>query len=439
MLAFLLLTLVRSDVFSHIALERILDDRFRDRLNQDRTGRTAEPSSASLSSISPPTTSSPNQPSTTKKDAPIIIISQESPRDTEPSGTANDEESVIRVVQNAAAENAKAGGSADPDQGSGSRDTVVHKPLKINNMLLSDKRSDEKPYWTTIVVDNKLRKVKLNVKVMTVVETIDSAVGPDTKDGFRFWDRAGQKSETVSTTVSMPPREATKTETSSASIENVSKEASRLRDAASKSLDTASKSREASRLKDVVSRSKEVLKARETASKSAEAVSKSKEVSASAAEKSASVQKESRTKSASVAAVSASKVRAEKSKEISKSAAAASKSRAETSSKTSVSAAKARDEKTTQKPAEKTVAPSVKTASISMPFSSRDRKSPAASAGKDVGSSRPELDDLFYVLRNMPAKRTNNGKVLVEGNFSIPEEDKLKNRKFRFSGYIQTA
>ena len=52
------------------------------------------------------------------------------------------------------------------------------------------------------------------------------------------------------------------------------------------------------------------------------------------------------------------------------------------------------------------------------------------------------MNDLFYVLKNMPERTNPNkpgGKLFVEGNFAAVKEEKLKDKKFTFSGYIQAA
>lgn len=82
--------------------------------------------------------------------------------------------------------------------------------------------------------------------------------------------------------------------------------------------------------------------------------------------------------------------------------------------------------------------------------SSKHSKHKEGSIARSVGNrdvnkseengSNPEINELFYVLKNMPGKTGNKkGRMFVEGDFIAPEEEKLKDKKFRFSGYVQAT
>ncbi|KAH9411055.1 hypothetical protein HK407_08g13290 [Ordospora pajunii] len=71
-----------------------------------------------------------------------------------------------------------------------------------------------------------------------------------------------------------------------------------------------------------------------------------------------------------------------------------------------------------------------------------DTKKSKRDSKEDKDEKSPEMNDLFYVLKNMPERVNPNkpgGKLFVEGNFAAVKEEKLKDKKFTFSGYIQAA
>jgi hypothetical protein len=415
-----------------------------------------------------------------KEVAPVIIITQDTPDSSAGKAILEDEQAqkkIIGVLNDIASSSdgsgklpaqnpntvskkeEKAGDSKSSSSGSSdlsgfrgdrasSMDVIHASNLSYENDKSSGKKhdgsrilnkngSEGKPYWTTIVVDNALKKVKVNVKVMTVVESIDKETlghlrdeEADAAGGFKFWKESERKPEPgrdhkekeengVAKSASAPPSKAASAEKALATV--------------SASISNAIKSLEAS-----------ISSARKSESASIERLSKSVETSVSSAKKPESAKAESKPKSVSKATTTSSVSAEQKSKAspvilistVSASVAPSVSGSSKAESTTSV----AKNGKEAKKDG-KSVSPKIPTSTIS---STQEKSGKGKRIGDKKeepkrGNGEPEINELFYVLKNMPEKGATKAesKVFVEGNFSAPEEKRLKDKKFKFSGYIQ--
>lgn len=587
--------LVGADIFGDVDLEKVLSDHLK-RSEVDKVSATTVslvPESSSLSSVltvssmlsapssvvasqsmsvdmgetlsvsatySVPLSSVASIAKEEGGETPIIIITQESPRkDGKGEKDSGQDEKVFNVIKNAVADDTKAAapsvakagmveeaadtndsGLADFREGGLERREERHRPMKINSMPVISSKDDEKgnemPYWTTIIVDDKLRNVKVNVKVMTVVESIDGVAGSskDSEDkgpgeGFSFWDRSSKREKPkdgdVAATVSMSQgRERSEKKTTSVGGESSAKGP----DAKSLSISIASLTSEKAEVSKVVSKSVKAKMASVSASVAERSISASRESKSPGTSASSSVSmaggkktkvskgaagSESSKASASTASP---KKGGERSKSTGKDVLSSSASISMSVSKSHTVSTrvggggngsgdmKHKDKKklgavTTTllsyvAPASKVLKSaadskgkkdhadkkSVSASRAAVPTSSVQRESPgkvkspgstksrredqSKESGRDTGTdpkkprretrqdtgrsersrggeTNPEIDELFYVLKNMPAKSGGSGraKMFVEGNFNAPEEEKLRDRRFKFSGYIQAT
>lgn len=521
--------LVRADIFNNASLEKVLSDGLKASGAENEKGASpgspetavssssmASMSSASIPSSSQVATSTVASSKKSKEETPIIIITQEG-ASKEEKGRKNSneqEEKLINVVKNAVggsksnvppvAKNEVVEGEERPGVDE-FREMPGKKPSlnAINGSPSVAKvvgsSSDADSYWTTVVVDNKLRKVKVNVKVMTVVESIDDMVGSSRegdgkKEGkkFSFWGKSEEKAEKskeedVPAAVSVPygrGKDEKKTsvygKSASSSVSSGSGGEKTM-----KSIDSSKYSESEAISEKSTSARKESESASVTSSK-ASASAASISAAASAKKSSESIKSESSSsKSKSTMSTSTVSALLGKGKELAtsiaskeakgvKSMISGSKDKSKhgavttalmsyvTSQSPSVSASTASISKSQKKPLSSTVSMAQKSSRASTSVSlgakkqkeaTKDSKSTsiqkdgregrASEMGKkEVKEINPEMNELFYVLKNMPSKISINksgGKMFVEGSFVTPKEEKLKDKKFKFSGYIQAT
>lgn len=521
-LALLLLGhVVRADIFDNTSLEKVLSEGLKsdsggqsgvnntslsqapkeEKMSSTLTGASLSssysiPSQASISSTSTVASGKKNG-----EETPIIIITQENSKD---KGGKEQEERIASIVRNAiSGTKAKAGPTmkseaVEGNEGSSNgefkedsdEESKKSKPNAINSSLspivakaVGNGSNLEDSYWTTIIVDNKLRKVKVNVKVMTVVESIDDAIKCSSKDGdtkerekkFNFWNKSEEKSKggDIPTTVSVPSsKEKDSMKTTSQSIRTSSKD--RSSDGKEKKTAEVSKSIEPEMASSSISsgKSTESKKESESTSTSIKPSASSVSESAGTSKKSGKDESTSSKHSKSVGSTKSSSGLSTKDKGTeSKSVETATKekskkqesmttafsSRASQGLSTMASAVSPKNKKKTSSSKEGTSTTSTSkmpTSSISHDSkkskgTSKDTKDISTSKSEKEGKSgsekkevNPEMNELFYVLKNMPGKvsiSNPEGKMFVEGNFVALKEEKLKDKKFKFSGYIQAA
>ncbi|AFN83397.1 hypothetical protein EROM_071460 [Encephalitozoon romaleae SJ-2008] len=521
-LALLLLGhVVRADIFDNISLEKVLGEGLKsdngeqpgannaslsqapkeEKMSSTLAGASLSssysiPSQASISSISTVASGKKNG-----EETPIIIITQENSKD---KGGKEQEERIASIVRNAISGNKTKSGltmkseTVEENEGStnngefreGQDKEVKSKPNTINNSLspimakaVGNSSNLEDSYWTTIIVDNKLRKVKVNVKVMTVVESIDDAIKCSSKEGdakekekkFNFWSKSEEKSKggDIPTTVSVPSsKEKDSRKTTSQSIKTSAKD--RSSDAKEKRTVEVSKPIEPELASSSISPGKgiESKKESESASKSIRPSVSSMSEGSGTSKKSGKDESTSSKHSKFVGSTKSSSGVSTKGKGTeSKSVETATKekskkqesmttslsSRASQGLSTVASVISPKNKKKTSSSKEGTST----TSTSKMPTSiishgskkskgtSKDTKDITTSKSEKEGKSgsekkeaNPEMNELFYVLKNMPGKASISdpeGKMFVEGNFVALKEEKLKDKKFKFSGYIQAA
>ncbi|KMV65877.1 hypothetical protein M970_071530 [Encephalitozoon cuniculi EcunIII-L] len=520
--------LVRADIFSNVNLEKILNEELTagssSKLEPDSaflsqvrgeegmsSVSSATLSSRSISSASQVSTSIITPEKKNGEEMPIIIITQESSKNKKESKDGKEqEEKIVSIVRNAMLDSKSntspmvKNEAVESDNGSDNEEFREEsgksgrkdKPGTINTSsplvgkAIGDS-SDMDSYWTTVIVDNKLRKVKVNVKVMTVVEGIDDAEG-GSKDGdakekekkFNFWNKSEEKQEKskdgdIPATVSVPyskKKDEKKTSQDSKSSSS-SSGGGKTKKSAESSKSTEPEVVSSSILSEKSTGSKKEPESTRTASKaSASSIS----MSAETPKKSDKDESTSSKRSKSVASVKTRSVLSTKGKPSDKGKEGGAKSSTEISSTSEkskhgsvtttllsyvttqsistvgvVSVSKSRKKASSSSESasavSKELSPSISVESkkskggpksiksVSILASKKEGKGEAGKKDKDAN---PEMNELFYVLKNMPGKVSiskSGGKMFVEGNFVAPKEEKLKDKKFKFSGYIQAT
>ncbi|ADM11911.1 uncharacterized protein Eint_071520 [Encephalitozoon intestinalis ATCC 50506] len=513
-LALLLLGhIIRADIFDGVNLEKVLSEGLKGggsgksgpdsaslSLSSKKEGMSSASSPASFSSSIPSMSqASSSTVASVKKsgeEMPIVIITQESPKDKgKGKGGKEQEEEIASIVKNAIKGTKSNGLSTEKreeEDGQGEsnyeefkeesdKSKRKDKPSMINNSFSPmmakavGNSSDLDSYWTTVIVDNKLKKVKVNVKVMTVVESIGEAA-PCSKDGdvkekSKFWSKPGEssKSREIPSTVSVAYKkdEMKTSQDSKSSSKSNSDEKTKKTAEASRSVEpeiipsviSSGKGTESKKESETLSASKPLsssislsVSASRKSNDSESASSKYRKSAESVKTSTTSTKEKSSSKETESKSTPGISTKEDSKKGNSSTVMSKSQSLAKTFSSIATVSPSVKSKKKSSSSQGSASKESSSTVSIgqkkskemtkdakSISVSKSEKEDKAESGKKEVN---PEMNELFYVLKNMPGKvniSKSGGKMFVEGNFVAPKEEKLKDKKFQFSGYIQAA